>query len=73
MQSLGYISALVAAALLTLIAMAFVALLRSARRPKCLWCYGRDINEDDFGRCICRTCGHEWNPLKRFGSAHADL
>jgi hypothetical protein len=73
MQSLGYISALIGAALLTLIAAAFIALCRACRRPKCPGCYGRDVSEDGFGRCTCRTCGHEWNSLKRFGSAHADL
>jgi hypothetical protein len=73
MQSLSYIFVLIGVALLTLIGATFVALLRSCRRPSCNWCSGRDISEDNFGRCICRTCGHEWNPLKRFGSAHADL
>jgi hypothetical protein len=64
---------LIGAALLALILGVFVALLRSYRQPKCHFCDGRDISEDNFGRCVCRACGHEWNPLKRFGSAHADL
>lgn len=70
---MNYLAALIGAAFLTLIAAAAVALLRASRRPKCLWCDGGDVSEDSFGRCICRSCGHEWNPLKRFGSAHADL
>jgi hypothetical protein len=73
MQSLSYIFVLIGVALLTLIVAAFVALLRSCRRPQCRFCDGRDISEDSYGRCICRSCGHEWNPFKRFGSAHADL
>jgi hypothetical protein len=49
----------------SLVAAAFGAALRASRRPQCLACDGRDI-EDRFGRCICRTCGREWNPIKRF-------
>jgi hypothetical protein len=73
MQGLNYICALIGIAVLMLITAAFVALLRMCRRPRCNFCDGRDVSEDSFGRCICRACGHEWNPYKRFGGIHADL
>jgi hypothetical protein len=72
-MSVNHLCVLIGVALLSLIVAAFVALLRMCRRPRCNWCSGRDISEDSFGRCICRTCGHEWNPYKRFGGIHADL
>jgi hypothetical protein len=68
-MNLSHLSVLIGVALLTLIA----AMLKLCRRPQCCWCASRDISQDAFGYCICRTCGHEWNPFKGFGSAHADM